>query len=68
MAILLVLCYFTDFANTDQTLYMLTMANSVTMVIMDLVVSFTNAYFYMVNFERCYALANEIITENEGVQ
>ena len=47
---------------------MLTMANSVTMVIMDLVVSFTNAYFYMVNFERCYALANEIITENEGVQ
>ena len=68
MAILLVLCYFIDFANTNQTLYMLSMANSVTMVIMDLVFSFTNAYYYMVNFERCYALSNEIITEDEGVQ
>lgn len=40
------------------------MANSLASVIMDLVFNFTNAYIYMVNFERCYALSNEILTED----
>ena len=33
-----------------------------------MVFSFTDAYTYMINFERCYNFSEEIIIEEENLQ
>ena len=45
---------------------MLNMINSLVSVIMTFIIAITNFYNYMVNFERCHALSNDILTEDEN--
>lgn len=47
---------------------MLNMANSLVSVIMSFILAITNFYNYMVNFERCHALSNDILTEDENIK
>ena len=47
---------------------MLNMANSLVSVIMIFILAITNFYNYMVNFERCHALSNDILTEDENIK
>ena len=47
---------------------MLNMINSLVSVIMTFIIAITNFYNYMVNFERCHALSNDILTEDENIK
>ena len=44
------------------------MANSLVSVIMTFIFAITNFYNFMVNFERCHALSNDILTEDENIK